>query len=152
MGAKLILGDNLAFSMLSGIVYNAVGSTRRRPRLAGNPSRSILTLPLCMAAWRTAYIYLDRLAEAESVIQMASDRKLKIPDLLLVALRSGLLKTGYHAHEPGRRGGNDQNRKTRCPIEWPTFLAYFGQLQAGREGVASCRGPGHESRAARRCG
>jgi predicted Zn-dependent protease len=124
--------DNLAFSMLSGIVYNAVGQTEKATE-AGRKSIEIdPDFAVVYGGLAYAYVYLDRLAEAESVIQMANDRKLRSPDLLLLPYDLAFLK-----RDTTRMNQAAAVAMTKIEDQMSDRVAhvsaYFGQLQAAEK-------------------
>jgi eukaryotic-like serine/threonine-protein kinase len=99
------------------------------------------------------YVFLDRLAEAQITLQRASERKLDIPDLLVLRYRIAFLK----ADKPEMDRLAAVGRKRPGAEDWicdqeASVLAYSGHLQQARikslRAVALARQAGHLERAA----
>jgi len=126
--------DMLPHMFLAGIIYPV---TSRYEGIVEESDKAIALNPdfaiaHSLATW--GYIYLDRLGEAESVLQRASTRKLDTPDFLVQRYDIAFLE-GDHAKMEGEVTSAQENSGADDGIanHQAFVLAYSGQLREARK-------------------
>ncbi|MBZ5722900.1 MAG: protein kinase [Acidobacteriia bacterium] len=120
-------------TFLSGIIYPVFGKYEKaveegKKAIALDPDFAV-----GYAVLEFSYEYLDRLGEAENILQQAAERKLEIPDFLVQRYDLAFLKGDKAGME--REAGLGQ--RTPGAEDWISdhqafVLAYFGHLQQAR--------------------
>ena len=120
--------DPQAFSILSGIIYDMVGKFDQAEEAGRKAIEIDPEFAVIYGGLAYDYIYQDKLAEAEGVVQIAADRKLSSPDLWLLPYDLGFMKRDQarmnQAAALARTKVGDQIADREAHV-----LAYFGRLQ-----------------------
>ena len=116
---------------------------KERSKHPRKKSRPIPTLRLGMAILRPSYFFTDRFAEAESTLQRASERKLEMPNSLVIRYNIAVLKGDQEqmdravALAKGKHGAEHWMAHAEA-----LALARSGRLQTGPAVIQPRRGSG----------
>src|SRR5215469_13251126 len=120
-----------------GFLGSSTSTALGKFEYAAEESRKVIELDpengMAYANLAQAYIYLDRLQDAEKTLQQAAARKLEIPDFLGHGYLIAFLKSD--AAEMGRlavRGEENSEFEDWMRDKEASVLAYTGQLQRAR--------------------
>ena len=121
-------------SLLGGLSTHGTGRFERAIEACPEmTSRPIPTLRSRTTILRSAIFSLDRFPEAESTLQRASERKLEMPDFLVLRYNIAVLKGDQAADGPGSSSGQGKARAEHWMAhEEALALARSGRLQAAR--------------------
>jgi serine/threonine protein kinase/predicted Zn-dependent protease len=120
-------------SLLSGQIYPAFGQWQKAVEAGQTSAELDPDFPFVYPALATAWISMNRLAEAGNVLQQATDRKVAVPDLLAVAFELAFLKGDRAAMERTAAQGRGKPDAEEMLVDAQTFaLAYSGRLQEAR--------------------
>jgi len=122
-----------AHSLLSGFTSQGTANYERAIEEANKTIALDPDQPFAYANWAYGDFYLDRLDEAEKSIQRATERKLELPDLLLLRFHIAFLR----GDRPAMEREMALSRAEPGAEDWVTHsealvLARSGQLQKAR--------------------
>lgn len=142
-----------AHGFLAGIAYPGTAKYTKtveeaKKALALDPDR-----PIVYSILASAYIYLDRLADAEETLRRASERKLEIPYYLELRFTIAFLKSDEAGMErEAARGRAKPGLEDGISSQEAFVQAYSGHLQTARtksrRAVDLAQQTGHRERAA----
>jgi eukaryotic-like serine/threonine-protein kinase len=125
--------DTGPLGSLAGMIYPVLGKYEKSVEIARKAIELDPDFPIWYNLLAFAYQELDRLGEAETALQRASERKLEVPDFLVERFDLAFLKSDkagmerYAAFGKGKSGAED------WISDHESFaLAYSGHLQEAR--------------------